>query len=108
MYDLDLRSSVRSGRTDNLLRERNAIAQADRQADVIISYVRFADQRDALTMPLARSSYEARETLNENKNSIRDSLARLTAMGGVWAGLNTLMTTIKVRDPLPQELLALC
>lgn len=39
MYDLDLRSSVRSGRTDNLLRERNAIAQADRQADVIISYV---------------------------------------------------------------------
>lgn len=50
-------------------------------------------------MPLARSSYEARETLNENKNSIRDSLARLTAMGGVWAGLNTLMTTIKARDP---------
>lgn len=39
LFYFSIVSSARSGRTDNLLRERSAISQAERTADVIISYV---------------------------------------------------------------------
>ena len=42
-------------------------------------------------------TFEARETLDSSRNSIRDSISRMTNMGGVWAGMNALMGTIKVR-----------